>query len=700
MSSAISRAKALAKARIEREAKREKLPLNTICFPKQRSFVKDRSRYKGGLCSRRAGKTEGAAIDLFKAAEETPGAPVLYFTLTRLMAKRNMWGKLLELNSRYGLGYDINESDLVLKKNGKGIVYLTGVDTKGEIEKMRGVGWKKAVGDEAQAMPHYLKNIVEEVLAPSFMDYDGTLTLIGTPSPVPTGYFYDACQSERWSIHKWTVFDNPFIPNPRKQLDELLDLTRYHESDAKIQREWYGRWAYDPSSLVFRYDPAKNDYMDLPLVERWQYVIGIDIGFKDSDAIAVLGWTPNDNRVWLMEEHIRAKQDVTDLAKMIGSVWSKLGRDNVSAMVIDTGGLGKKISEELSGRYGLPLQTAEKRDKQSHIELLNDAMRTGRLMAKRDSRFAHDCALVEWDFDSLTPEKRVVSDKFHSDICFTAGTLIATETGEMPVEQVTAGVWVWTRWGLRPVVRVGTREAEVARAEFSDGRELVGTPDHPVWSQTRGWVDLAQLSRCDVHVTFDTCASSTGAARRSSPEGGVAATSEISPHSSGSGGRGASGWHKRLREDGTHLQRGGRGTARMLDGWLVRFLGWMRGARSAARASRPSTVIGKCAVVRVTPAGTAPVFALSVAGDHEYFANGVLVKNCDAVLYAFRESYAWVEKKLITPPAGDSREAFEAWMRKDLERTSQAMEQMKQRKEEMRSVLGADIGLDDFGLEE
>lgn len=38
-----------------------------------------------------------------------------------------------------------------------------------------------------------------------------------------------------------------------------------------------------------------------------------------------------------------------------------------------------------------------------------------------------------------------------------------------------------------------------------------------------------------------------------------------------------------------------------------------------------------------------PVYNLTVDGEHEYFANGILVVNCDALLYAWRECYAWAE---------------------------------------------------------
>lgn len=413
----LRRARKLVETRIRMDAARDKLNVAKTCFAPQMKFVRDVARFKTAVCTRRAGKTEGAAIELLDVAERKPGAPVLYFTLTRSDAKRLMWDKLKELNRKFGLGYEPNESDLVLKKNGKGIVYLTGVNTKAEIEKMRGSPWAKAIGDEAQALPEYVRDLVEEVLTPAFMDYNGTLTLIGTPGPVPAGYFYDVAHSDLWSHHMWTVWDNPHVPDPRRLLDDILAMRGVTEDDPKIQREWFGKWTLDLNSLVFKYDAVKNAYTELPSGGDWCYVIGVDVGFNDADAIAVLGWQPTSHKTWLVEEHIEDKADVTKLATNIRAVWDRLGHDNVMAIVMDAGALGKKIGAELSARFRLPVVAAQKSEKQMHIELLNDALRTGNFFARRDSRFAQDSKKVEWDSSRATPERRVISDRYHSDIC-------------------------------------------------------------------------------------------------------------------------------------------------------------------------------------------------------------------------------------------------------------------------------------------
>ena len=386
--------------------------LPSVLFGPQLAFVNDSSQFATASCSRRAGKSVGIGAWLLEGPIKNPRAPSLYLTLTRGSAKRIIWPTLLELNRKHRLGYEPNESDLVLKRNGKGSVFLIGVDNKSEIEKARGTGWGRVAIDEAQSLPAYIKDLVEDVLMPSFADHGGQLRMIGTPAPVPVGFFYDATQIDGWAHHSWTVWDNPYVPKARETLDAVLKVRGVTEDHPSIQREWMGRWAYDPSALVFRFDAAKNVYAALPNQSSWQYVIGVDLGFDDADAISVLAWTDASPALYLVDEWVGSKQSITDLGIRLTQFRDKYQPLDI---VADTGGLGKKIADEISQRTGIPISAAEKERKLEHIELLNDALRSGRFYAKADSRFAQDCMLVEWD--RTNPEKPKISDRFHSDIC-------------------------------------------------------------------------------------------------------------------------------------------------------------------------------------------------------------------------------------------------------------------------------------------
>lgn len=85
--------------------------------------------------------------------------------------------------------------------------------------------------------------------------------------------------------------------------------------------------------------------------------------------------------------------------------------------------------------------------------------------------------------------------------CFIAGTKILTQKGEMPIEEIKKGDLVWTRSGLRSVGFISSREAETITRHFSNGSSLTGTPDHPVWTENRGWTRLDSLTPRDRLIT-------------------------------------------------------------------------------------------------------------------------------------------------------------------------------------------------------
>lgn len=393
--------------------------ISDFCFKEQLAFIQDESRFKVADCSRRAGKTVGIAADLIATARENPNQACLYITLSRLNAKRILWRDLLAINTNHNLGGKPHEAELTLTMPNGHIIYLSGAKDKTEVEKYRGFPLKKIYIDEAQSFRPYIAELVDDVLAKSLYDYNGSLALTGTPPPIPVGYFHDCVHNPEWSRHSWTMMQNPHlrIKSGRDPMELILeDCKRMGVSidDPRIQRECFGKWTVDLTSLVFKYNEDINHYDTLPETKPWSHVIGVDLGYDDADAIAVLGWGPHDPQVYLVKEDVCRKQGITELA---GKIERMIKRYDPVAVVMDTGGLGKKIAEEIQKRYALPIKAADKARKFEHIELLNDAMRTRRFLASKDSMFAQDCKLIEFDRDKSNGDRMVVSDAYHSDIC-------------------------------------------------------------------------------------------------------------------------------------------------------------------------------------------------------------------------------------------------------------------------------------------
>lgn len=391
-----------------------KFQLSDVCFEEQIEFIENPSKLKACVTGRRAGKTYACAAYLLHTALMRPGSTALYITLTRSNTKKLIWPELRAINHEYALGATFNESDLSITFGNGSRIFLSGASDSAEVEKFRGLGLALCIIDETQSFKDYLETLIEEVISKALYDYDGTLALIGTPGPVPSGYFYKCSQSNVYSHHRWTMFNNPFIEKksgktPQQILDQDLARKGVTVHDYSIRREVFAEWVTDSDSLVFHYDANLNDYKDQPLLT--DYVIGVDLGYDDADAVAVLGWNADSSSIFLVEEVVTRGDTLTDLALKLETVIAKY---NPIRIVMDTGGLGKKLAEELRKRYALPIQAAEKSRKFEYIELLNDALRTSKFKAKENSQFAQDCMMVEWD--RTNPNKLAVKNSFHSDI--------------------------------------------------------------------------------------------------------------------------------------------------------------------------------------------------------------------------------------------------------------------------------------------
>lgn len=391
--------------------------IESFCFPEQVAFIRDPARYKTAVCSRRAGKTVGCAADLIDTAINFPDSVELYITLKRSNAKKLIWPELLKINREFNLGGVTNVQDLSLTFPNGSVVYLSGAKDASEIENFRGMALKKVYVDEAQAFRSYIEDLIDDILSKALFDYNGTLCLTGTPGPIEAGYYYKASQSKKWAHHFWTMFQNPWLEKKsgRKVMEliqEDMDRMGVTIEHPKIQRECFGKWVTDTESLILHYDPEKNHFDVLPQ-GTWNYILGIDLGFDDSDALAVLAWCENSPKTYLVDEVVEPKQGITELVQHIERLRKKY---DISKMVIDTGGLGKKIAEELIRRHQIPVTAADKVRKMENLALLDDMLRRGDFMARKDSKFAEDTFLMEKDQDKSSPERFVVSDSYHSDI--------------------------------------------------------------------------------------------------------------------------------------------------------------------------------------------------------------------------------------------------------------------------------------------
>lgn len=215
----------------------------------------------------------------------------------------------------------------------------------------------------------------------------------------------------------------------------------------------------------------------------------------------------------------------------------------------------------------------------------------------------------------------VIEKSPHSHVCFVAGTKISTPTGPRAVETLKIGDLVDTPIGPRPVVAAMARPAHVRAYDLTNGTTLTTTPDHPVFTQD-GFVPAEAL--------------------------------EYAHHIAGRGvawrilfwcRRFEARWPngRSMYSEGSATTSGGGTTkptaARLASLLRAALVGMMtRSARVLSAAARFAAVnTGARAPVRVAAASglrQEVVYNIEVADAHAYYAEGVLVSNCESLEYA------------------------------------------------------------------
>ena len=93
--------------------------------------------------------------------------------------------------------------------------------------------------------------------------------------------------------------------------------------------------------------------------------------------------------------------------------------------------------------------------------------------------------------------------------CFAAGTLVAAEKGQKPIEEVKVGDFVYSEnpetgeKGLKKVVRTFVNETEELIHVKVSGQTIQATPEHPFYVPQKGWTDVVDLRAGDILVTVN-----------------------------------------------------------------------------------------------------------------------------------------------------------------------------------------------------
>jgi hypothetical protein len=366
----------------------------------------DPSRFLTALCTRRGGKSSGLAYRFYRTALRNPGSLQPYIGLTRRSAYNIMWPIFKQVAKDQGIEARFTKSDLTITLANESQIQLFGADTENFIDRLRGGKYPGAAVDEAQSFKEHIQELVDDVLTPALMDYeDGWLALTGTPGPVAAGMFYEATQGRLgYSNHFWSWADNPYLKNAKTFVDDLKKRRGWTDDHPTFLREWLGKWVQDLDALVYKFKWEKNVTRALPPGHTWHYVLGVDLGYSpDPSAFVLCAYSLTDPRLFIIDTYKKTEMIVSDVADRIKYY---LNQYPYAKVVIDAGGQGKQIAEEIRKRHQIPLHAAEKQGKSGFIEIMNSDFLTGKIQVLE--RCAGDLSKEYRDliWDSASKERK------------------------------------------------------------------------------------------------------------------------------------------------------------------------------------------------------------------------------------------------------------------------------------------------------
>ena len=409
----------------EKQRKQEELRLKgeglqRSLFPSQTEFLGDERKKKLARCSRRAGKTHLAAVGLLSAAISTPGIMCPYITLSIKNARRILWNTLGEMDRAFGLDLEFRQNDLTVKLSNGSSIVLGGAQDRDEVDKWRGPKYSLCVIDEAQSMrTSILHTLIEDVLEPATLDLDGSIWMFGTPNASSSGYFYDAdvFEASSWSRHNWTLLDNPHLPGAGDWLARRKEENGWSDETPIFRREYLGEWTRDEESMVYRFSSEKN-LVEADLEEsHWDFVLGVDLGYEDATAFVVFAFSEDVPEVYCVHAEKAPHLSIAEIAEKIKRLEE---RYQFVRSVVDTGGLGKMVCEEMNKRFELNLFPAEKSRKLDHIRLMNSDFERGRIQichGPKTEQYVDELVLLEWDQNQMEKGRFIENENNENHCC-------------------------------------------------------------------------------------------------------------------------------------------------------------------------------------------------------------------------------------------------------------------------------------------
>jgi len=353
-------------------------------FDKQRKVYEARKKSPVNTViktPRRAAKTTLCASLQLEDAQNWPRQHYPYIALTGPSCRQLAWPVFKEIDRKYNLGIKFNDGDLSWwlpnGANGK----LWGADREDLQRSLYGGKNRVVVVDECAFWKTSLRNFSREVIEPTVADLRGYLLMVGAPSDILDGFFYELTRPEvelrekGWDCYEWATEDNPYMHAQIEELKKKWEaVDPYYFEKPWYLRQWKGQWIADFTENVYdKYDPIRNGVSSWTRDRSDKNVLAIDTGYSAGMAYVVQSYNSDKwpNHVTRESKWI-VQQSLDDIAATINRY-----RDEYSGLFIVGDPNNAQLIADLGTRYSIPINKAAKTDKKAWIRIINNFYANG-----------------------------------------------------------------------------------------------------------------------------------------------------------------------------------------------------------------------------------------------------------------------------------------------------------------------------------
>lgn len=293
----------------------------------------------------------------------------------------------------------------------------------------------------------------------------------------------------------WTRKAGAVICPERFTLEDMIKTRNSLVSEGKVQ-EWSSLYQQEPilqENATFRSEWFKffsdEDIKDKDLIKFT--LVDLAISKKktaDNTVVMTVGKDRNGPN-WYVLEYAGGHFDPQETIDHIFDHSTRYG----SSVFIESVGFQASLESFV-------LEEQRKRQKYFTVnQIKNASARKVDRIAGLVPFFKTGVLFIRKNMIELQKELLQFPKSAHDDFCLTSHTQIATIDGYKSIVNIKAGEKVWTRQGLRKVLWSGKTGTKKVMTKLG----ITGTPNHPVWTENRGWIDLRLLKDLDIIICLE-----------------------------------------------------------------------------------------------------------------------------------------------------------------------------------------------------